>query len=294
MIISIKNKSYYPKQKTCTEKGICGICGYWKNNKCNGYFAKIITEEDLRIIKLKWRQILGDKGYITKNKLLEIAEEYGIRITDRLLNWYHTIGLIEPGIKKRIPGEPGTVSFYRDDTPKIIYVIQELKESGFKIKLEDFKYWLELLNLDENAVKEIKKIYEDFKNHLKYIFQNYGMTPKKRIELLRKCDIRVLNYDMMVTKFDILKRVFAERAYTELDQKFITDLYLKNLNPKDIDVDWTDDMEIIMDVTNNPVDNALDYPEMSINLEIPEIRIIYTDPINKTVMFKQNGVIEVI
>lgn len=301
--------SYQRKSKCCvTQKRnkydywSCTSCFEYKNGKCKGYFKGYIKKKDQKefnkIYFKRTLEIMKEKGYIEKKELKKIAEEqYKIKITDDLLDHYCKLGLLKGG-KQQIDGKKqryiegikGSVSFWEENDLKILYVIRALKESGFKIKLEGFKYWLELLNLSENAVNEIKKIYEEYKKHLKEIFQNYGITPKKRTDLLRSYDMRVLNYEVLITRFDILKRIFLERACTELDWKEITEIYLKHLNTKDVDTDWTDDLEIVMDTTNNPVDNALSYPDFNMDLDIPEIKVIYKDPINKIVVFKKDKI----
>lgn len=234
----------------------------------------------------KKRRIYKAMGYITKKDLINAIKSYGMELTDRLLSHYKEIGLIKQ--------PPGAIDCYKKDTPNILYVIRELKESGFKIKLEKFKYWLELLELNENAVHEIKNIYQEYKKHLKDIFQNFGITPKKRMDLIRTYDMRIFDYEVMVTRYDILKRIFQERSYTEFDQKEITELYANYLDTNQMNFDYTEDWESVMDASSNPVDDALSFPEFRIDLNIPEIILIYSDPVNKTVVFKQDGLIEVI
>lgn len=273
MKISILNKNYYPKQRVCTENGICGFCTIWKKGDCYGNFSRIITDDDLKKIIDKLGEIVKKKGYITKDELREIAKNYEIKLTDRLLNHYCKLGLIEHSIMKRLAGFPGTVSFWKEDTPKILYVIRSLKECGYKIKLNEMKYWLNLLKLSEGSIKEIRRIQEEDENFNENIEFKIGITPTQKKYLLKNYPLKLYDYKKLITRFDILKRVIKERAYSELD---FTDLKIET--SKDI----------------NELEESLDNPEIEINLEIPEIKVIYKEPISKEVILKKDGLIKVI
>ena len=291
MKISIKNKNYYPKQRVCTEKGICGTCPVWKKGDCYGYFSRIITDDDLKIIIPKLGEIVKKESYITKDELREIAKDYEIKLTDRLLNHYYKLGLIEHSIMKRLKGIPGTVSFWKEDTPKILYVIQNLKEKGYKIKLKEIKYWLDLLNLNEKNIQEIKKIQEEDSEFNRNIMFSFGISLEDKEYLLNNIPLKQFDYKKLITRLDILKRVLIERAYIELDYEKIISIAKKS-RPL---ITWTKinkyEKEIIVE---DRVDDILNNPKIEINLDILEIRVNYDKPVNKEVIFKKDGLIKVI
>jgi len=137
MTISIRNENYYPKPRICSEKAIsCSVCLDRKKGDCNIYDT-LMNEEDKRIINFRLEQIVEEKDYITKDKLIEIAKNYKINLTDKLLADYKKIGLIEPSIMKSkaslgIEGR-GTVGFYKKNTPEIVCVIKLLLKEGFNL-----------------------------------------------------------------------------------------------------------------------------------------------------------------
>jgi len=283
---SIFNKNYYLKDKACTENSICGICLKWKNGICNGYFSRIITHEDLKKILSKLREIVKEKGYITKDELREIAKNYGIKLTDRLLNHYCELGLIEHSIKKKLPGVPGTVSFWKEVTPKILYVIQDLKSEGYKIKLKKIKYWLDLFNLSENDVEKIRKMQREDMEYNRDILFSIGITPEQKKDLLNNYPLKLFDYKKLITQLDIFKKVVSFKAYVELNQKEITKIY--------VDSGTVTKVQYGISFTKSPIDDILDNPKIDINLDIPEIRVSYSDPVNKEVVFKKDGLIKVI
>ena len=286
MKISILNKNYYPKQRVCTEKGMCGTCPTWKKGYCYGFFSIIITDEDLKKIINKVGEIVKKKGYITKDELKEIAKNYELKLTDRLLNHYCELGLIEHSIMKRLPGIPGTVSFWKEDTPKILYVIQNLKNKGYKIKLKEMKYWLDLLNLNEKSIEEIKEIQEEDSEFNRNIMFSLGIELYDKDYLLNRIPLKLFDYEKLITRLDIFKRVASLRAYIELDQEEITKIY--------DDSGTVTKVQYGISFTKSPIDDILDNPKININLDIPEIKVIYEKPVSKEVVFKKDGLIKVI
>lgn len=117
----------------------------------------------------------------------------------------------------------------------------------------------------------------------------YNTRPKK--DLLFNFPLNLLNYEKIITWLDILNRVLIERAYIELDYKEIISIATKSKSL----ITWMkinkSEKEIII---KNPIDVILNNLEIDINLDIPEIKVIYKEPINKEVVFKKDGLIEVI
>lgn len=260
-----------PKEYYDREKKIYFLKG--KIGKTSIYDIKNI-DNSLEIYK-EVNSIMKKKGYIRKKELIEYTKNnYGIKVTNRMLSYYCKIGLLEPGIMERFAGVTGSVSYWKEDTPKILYVIKSLKECGYKIKLNKMKYWLNLLKLSEGSIKEIRRIQEEDENFNENILEiKIGITPAQKKYLLKNYPLKLFDYKKLITRLDILKRVIKERAYSELDFT-----YLKRETSKDI----------------NELEESLDNPEIEINLEIPEIKVIYKEPVNKEVILKKDGLIELI
>lgn len=298
--MSILDKNYYPKQKACTEKSLCGICNLWKYGYCKGFFSKIITEKDLQIILPKWRELVEKKGFITKDKLIKIAKINGIKATDRLLNWYKNLKLIEPSNKRRLPGIPGTVSFYRDDTLKLLYIIQNLKETGYRLTLKKIKYYLDLLKLDEKSTGEIEKIKREDTEYRKDILFSLGITPKQKDYLLDNIPLKLLNYKKLITRLDIFKRVVGLRAFAEIDQDEITKIITSGIN-SGIEINRQNMLDEIIKKGklksiefkhSRSIDDILDNPVIKINLKNKTVPISakYADPVNYLVCFSNKGI----
>lgn len=215
------------------------------------------------------------KGYITKKDLIKICNDrFNLEITRGIIDFYSRIyKLIESGQIKRVKGITGSISLYPEDTPKILYTAITLKECGYKIKLSEMNYWLNLLNLSEESIKEIKKIQNEDENFNENLEFEIGITPEQKKYLLKNYPLKLFDYKKLITRFDILKRVIKERAYAELD---FTDLKIET--SEDI----------------NKLENSLDNPEINLDLDMPEIKVIYKKPISKEIVFKKNSLIEVI
>jgi len=293
-------KNYYSKQKACTEKSLCGICNLWKYGYCKGFFSRFLTEEDLQIILPKWREIVEKKGYITKDILIKLANNYGIKVTDKLLNWYKNLKLIEPSNQRRLPGIPGTVSFYKDDTLKILYVIQNLRETGYRLTLKKIKYYLDLLKLDQKSFEEIEKIKREDIEYRKNILFLLGITPKQKEYLLDSIPLKLLNFNKLITKLDIFKRVAGLRAYAELDQEELTKIITSSINngPEINRQNMLDEiikkgkLKTIEFKHNRPIDDILDNPIIQINLKnkVVPISAKYSDPVNHLICFSKHGI----
>ena len=75
-------------------------------------FEGSITE-----IKAKVLNDLYRYDYITKQEVISILKfDFDIEITDRKIKYFREKGVIEPGLKFKLPGVPGKVSFYRKNT----------------------------------------------------------------------------------------------------------------------------------------------------------------------------------
>ncbi len=288
------------KQKSCTDKSLCGICNLWKYGYCLGYFSRLLTEKDLKIILPKWRELVEKKGFITKDKLIKIAKINGIKATDRLLNWYKNLKLIEPSKRKRFPGIPGTVSFYKSDTLKLLYVIKNLKETGYRLKLKEIRYYMDLLKLDNESTEEIEKIKREDIEYRKDILFSLGITPEQKEYLLDNIPLKLLNCKKLITRLDIFKRVVGLRAFAELDQGEITKVITSDINsgPEINRQNMLDEiikkskLKSLEFKYSRQIDDILDNPVIQINLknDVVSLSATYADPINRLVCFSNKGV----
>lgn len=303
------------KQNSCTEKSICGYCKKWQYNKCYGNFERFIKNNegnvlvgyDIRYLQNKFEIYIGvcrkmeKLGYITRDQLLEtLSNKFKPDLTkgtlERRIKYYVSLGLLEPPIKEAIPGVSGSVSWYKDDSAKLFKVIEDLKNSYYAIKPEKIKYWIDLLKLDEEAVKEIKKIIKEYIEFKRDIGLKFGISMKTREFLMKKVPLRLWDYKNLLTKFDILKRVFSERATEELDIEYLMSLWFDKRwgYPENPNAEWTSDIGELLDEpessTTSPVDIALCNPEMEIDLDIPEIKVSFREPISRTVIFRENKI----
>ncbi|MBA7583991.1 hypothetical protein ES708_25943 [subsurface metagenome] len=240
------------------------------------------------------------KGFITKDKLIKIAKINGIKATDRLLNWYKNLKLIEPSKRKRFPGIPGTVSFYKNDTLKLLYVIKNLKETGYRLKLREIRYYLDLLKLDNESTREIEKIKRENAEYRKDILFSIGITPEQKEYLLDNIPLKLLNCKKLITRLDIFKRVVGLRAFAELDQGEITKVITSDINSRP-EINRQNMLDEIIKKGklkslefkySRSIDDILDNPKISINLKnaTAPISAEYLDPVNRLVCFSNKGV----
>ncbi|GAG59616.1 unnamed protein product, partial [marine sediment metagenome] len=86
-------------------------------------------DEDVSNIIMKTYKEIHKGGYLTKDEVIDILKKkYGIVLSKRMLKYYGTQELIEPGIVTQIPGVRGSVSIYKENTPGIINFFDILKK----------------------------------------------------------------------------------------------------------------------------------------------------------------------
>jgi len=244
--------------------------------------------------------IVEKKGFITKDKLRALAKENGIKVTDRLLNWYKNLKLIAPSNKRNLPGIKGTVSFYKDDTLKLLYVIQNLKETGYRLTLKDIRYYLDLLKLDKKSTGEIEKIKREDTEYRADILFSIGITSEQKEYLLDNIPLNLLNHKKLITRLDIFKRVIGLRGYIELDQEEITKIINSStgngpgINRQNIldEIIKKGKLKSVEFKYSRSIDDILDNPVIQINLKnttVP-VSVRYLDPINHLVCFSNKGI----
>ncbi|MBM3708336.1 MAG: hypothetical protein FJW69_08395 [Actinobacteria bacterium] len=177
----LRNYSYNPKIKSCSIKCKGFTCPEW--NYCNGCFSPIkdnndnilclvplpiqyyddfkkknnISEDDNSsdIIK-EVDQKMENNGYIKKEEVLMILKnDYQIRIKERTLKYYASQRIIEPSAVGRLPGVTGSVSYYKENTPELIFLIKFLQDF-YRLKLEEIKANFFLLKIEN--IEELEKL----------------------------------------------------------------------------------------------------------------------------------------
>jgi len=221
------------------------------------------------------------KNYITKDKLRKLAKEYKLKKpTNRLLYHYCDLGLIEKSKIKRIKGKQGgTISFWKADTPKLLFVIQNLKKLGIRLKLKGIKYYMDLLRLDEKAISEIKKIKIEKKYLEKYLYSR-GISSKQIVRL--KKIYPVLFCEVFLSRYDIFEEALTFRS--EIEILDLTEKLLKEAKTKE--------QRLILK-------SILDNPAIETNIvEVEDIKeayilAMYDEPFDLKVVYKTN-LIEII
>jgi hypothetical protein len=277
--ISLNNN--YQKQTDCS--GICGFCRNWKIGICEGMFQRFIKDNEGNIlcgydvrylenpleIYIEVCKKMKELNYMTKDELTEKLNIYGLEVTGRDLKYHVSLGLLEPPIREGIPGITGSVSYWKDNTPKILYTILNIKKLGIKLTFEDIKYYIKLLKFDALAFREIKKIKEE-DLHLKMFLTLRGITPEQREQLQKKyhsyfCEI-------LLSRYDIFEDALKYWLYIELMEPYIL-----------MDHESLEFLEIEQIVIDPNIDTNIDEIE---NLNEAYFKLRYGDPINQTITFK--------
>ncbi|MGB3346668.1 MAG: hypothetical protein WBA71_05415 [Candidatus Humimicrobiia bacterium] len=202
------------------------------------------------------------------SKMLGISKQAVYKKIDqikKILNLYY----YEHGIRE-------SVAIYPKDIPGMIYLIGIMQDQG--MKLGEIKTYLNLLDLDIKALKEIKEITKGDKRCRENILFEEGITPGIKAYIFKNVLLKLLK-KLKITSLEKFNKIIELKAYAELDYKEITDLIIKN----------SKNLEAF-----NKIQKILEDPEIDINLDIPEIKVIYKEPINKEVVFKKDSLIEVI
>jgi len=188
------NNKYNPKTRVCSEDSDCTGCPRLLKKQCQGYRKPILDKEgniilvrpllkkyslsnegeletdiDYGEMEKRYDYDMGDRGYIKLENVLEILKrDYFIDLLD--LKYYSRNKLIEPPIVFWYKGR-GSISYYKNNTSLIIYLIETMKKIR-KFKLREIKHYLEkhyliekLINLLElDNLTEVNKIIGDLTN----------------------------------------------------------------------------------------------------------------------------------
>ena len=187
------NNKYNPKTRVCSEDSNCTKCPQIMRG-CPGYRKPILDKEgdtilvrpllkkyslsnegeletdiDYGEMEKRYDYDMGDRGYIKLENVLEILKrDYFIDLLN--LKYYSRNKLIEPPIVFWYKGR-GSISYYKNNTSLIIYLIETMKKIR-KFKLREIKHYLEkhyliekLINLLElDNLTEVNKIIGDLTN----------------------------------------------------------------------------------------------------------------------------------
>jgi len=276
-------KNDYSKPKSCGKYIPCFICTRWKYCHCNGPGKVKLTKDDKKKVSPRVGAIImGNTDFMTKTQLLKDASTYFSmpqeEITTGKLFYYASKGLIKHGEKKANPLKRGSLSVYPKNTPGLLYMIDVLQKQGFQ--LSEIKEYLDLTELKD--INRLKAILEEDRKFNEEMYFLIGIDKEIKDYLIKNVPLNLINQEKILTKLDYLKKVIELRAYAELNYKEITNLIISNA-----------DKIIAKDkIIDSVFYNVLDNPEISINLrnEAAQISVLYKDPINKKVMFSEEGI----
>jgi DNA-binding transcriptional MerR regulator len=141
------NSGSYKKRDYCTAiNGRCAgfLCEDYRQGICKGILWAIankdgsiiaqmppLNDEDENILEfiMKTLEEIHKAGYLTKDEVINILEsKFKIKLSKRMLKYYGTQEIIDPGIVTQLPGIRGSVSIYKERTPEIINFINILKK----------------------------------------------------------------------------------------------------------------------------------------------------------------------
>jgi len=224
---------------------------------------------------------------ITKREFMSDLKTYfSIEDLTRIkLQNYIKIGLIKRLKHYHTKGQVGSQADYPKNSPGMIYLIKFMKDR--RMKLRDIRSYLDLLELNLEAVRDIKDIIEDDRRHRENILFKEGITPEIKDYLLKEIPLKLLNLKKFtITRFERLKQIIIQRAYAELDQKEITEIISRN--SKDLD-----SINKIQENIDPPgVETNIDKLDLTKEDSIKEayISVRYGEPFYKTVLFKENQI----
>ena len=198
------------------------------------------------------------KGYfLNKEQVIEEGEKYGVKITDRKFQYYKDIELIRHV----------AYGLYKKDTPKLFYVIKRIRQIPYPIKLEQIKFYLDLLKLNDEKWQKIKWLKQEDETIEKYIALR-GIT-KKIIDKLQ-IYYSALFYETILSRLTVFKEILCFRGIVEI---------------------WDYIEELKKDKSKRDkllIENVKENPAIEIDTEKRFIAVRFDVPISKTVTLKQN------
>jgi len=212
-------------------------------------------------------EILKDNT-ITNIELNEIAKKSGLNS----IEWYTRENFFKPlrVISRKeasLPGK-GNISIYGYDAKRILNVIFKLKKLGIKLKLDQIKYYVDLLEFDNKAYEEIKKIKRE--DELLNEFISMRLTDKRKIELMKR--YHSLYCEVLISRWWIFEEALEAWNYINLIEPY-----------KDMDKSSTEFLEIDNILNNSGIETNVNEVK---NINEAWVKASYDHPINKTITSK--------
>jgi DNA-binding transcriptional MerR regulator len=294
----LKPKSCVIQKKNRVGYWSCTSCYQYKNGNCEGDFKSPAERKNQEKFQKIYNQIhlgrvLALMGKITKEDLKEtLKERFNIIVTNRSLQWYSEHGLISSSVQRRVDGLRGSVAIFEKDTVKLIYAIDRLKKLGVKIKLNDIKYYLNLMKFfskqetyqNEDTIKKLDILtFQELKNlkmedtFVKGIILSDKYTKKQKNKVIKEFPVFHTEITFL-TRWDLLEELIEALAYASLDFEEIKELRKKY-------EDWQ--IEPVLD--NPAIETNIDLIDEK-NIEQTFIFAKYDKPVSKTVYFKYHEI----
>ena len=184
---------------------------------------------------------IKEVGLITKQEVLDQLKRYGVEISSRTLAYYIAEKLIEPPIRKGMPGITGSVSFFREQTPLIIPGIKELTEK-YELTLKEVRKYKDLIyNIKELEISsyffelsgEIKNKYGIETDEFQYMKTIHDLNRIKFISVLKvyACAEAGYKYDPKISGLKIDNKDFIAIAFPTfkllIDRNIVKTIHVK-------------------------------------------------------------------
>jgi hypothetical protein len=171
----------YKKRNYCTIlTGKCSgfLCEDFRMNICPGVMwevhdrdGSIIARQsppknyDFNIVEMTMQTIeeIHKSGYIKKDEVIQnLKDRFKIILSERMLKYYGTVGLIKPGIVTKILGIRGSVSIYLKKTPDLINLYDDLKKH-YKLTFAKILEFSNILNFKD--LDKLELYWEHYESH---------------------------------------------------------------------------------------------------------------------------------
>lgn len=139
---------------TITKKNCCKLnkeacfigCKYYKTGECEGSRGIIALPNGQNVNMPLYHEYkdnyykdiimkIEKTGYMTMQEVMQtLKQKYNLEFTKANLHRYANLGLIKPGIQEAFPGISGSVSFYPNETPEMIYIVKFLNKERLSLE----------------------------------------------------------------------------------------------------------------------------------------------------------------
>lgn len=210
------NSGYYKKKNYCTAVNArCTVflCEDYRHGSCSGILWSLADKDGNIIVQMP---PLGDEdenisdfimetleeihssGYLVKDEVISILEsKYKIKLSRRMLKYYGTQEIIEPGIVTQIPGLRGSVSLYKENVPEVINFVSILKKHH-KFTLKEIIELSSILNFKNN--EKLERYWQHYESHR----PSSKGEKKSESTYSEKYDLEIIGFE----RFSILRALF--------------------------------------------------------------------------------------